>query len=72
LFRMKGKVLNDIIPLTSQEPLTIRDVDSFNNVHLSPRLQSICTMDYFRFVKLNLKKKCTLWADDSKCSERYY
>lgn len=71
LSRIKDKVLNDIIPLTSNEVLRIRDVDSFNNVHLSPRLQSISGMDYFRFVKLNLKKKCTLWADDSKCSERY-
>lgn len=26
--------------------------------------------DYFRFYKLNLKKECPFWADDSKCAMR--
>lgn len=67
---LKSKVLNEIIPIIP-EHLNISSIDCYNNVHLSPRLQSIITMDYFRFVKLNLKKHCTLWPDDTKCSERY-
>lgn len=66
---LKSKVLNDFIPIIP-ENLNISSIDCYNNVHLSPRLQSIITMDYFRFVKLNLKKYCTLWPDDTKCSER--
>ena len=68
---MKGIDLNDIVPLhPGSGPLLISDVDSFNNVRIAPRLQSIVTMDYFRFVKLNLSKKCSLWPDDDRCAER--
>jgi len=70
LQRMKSRLLNDIIPLTSSEPLRIQDLNAFNNVQLCPRLQAMTSLDYFRFVKLNLKRKCSLWPDDSKCSER--
>lgn len=70
LSSLKYKVLNEIIPIIP-ENLNISSIDCYNNVHLSPRLQSIITMDYFRFVKLNLKRHCTLWPDDTKCSERY-
>lgn len=69
LSSLKSKVLNDIIPITPDH-LNISSIDCYNNVHLSPRLQSIIHMDYFRFVKINLKKPCSLWPDDTKCSER--
>lgn len=61
--------LSSIVPLTAA-PLSISEVDSFNNVRITPRLQSIVEMDYFRFVKLNLSKKCSLWPDDARCPER--
>lgn len=45
-------------------------IDQFNNHQLLPRLLSVVDMDYFKYVKLNLKKKCTLWSDDAKCSRK--
>ena len=45
-------------------------VDKFNNNQLLPRLLSIVDMDYFKYVKLNLNKKCSLWSDDAKCSRK--
>lgn len=72
LQKMKGYDLSEIVPLyPGSGPLLISDVDSFNNVKIAPRLQSIVTMDYFRFVKLNLSKKCSLWSDNDRCAERY-
>lgn len=70
LQRMKDTDLSDIMPLYPSGPLLISEVDSFNNRKIAPRLQSIVAMDYFRFVKLNLSKKCSLWADDARCAER--
>ncbi|KAH0546266.1 ero1-like protein [Cotesia glomerata] len=46
-------------------------VDYFNNMKIYPRLQSLLLRDYFRFYKVNLKKECPFWADDSKCAIRY-
>ncbi|XP_057318709.1 ero1-like protein [Microplitis mediator] len=46
-------------------------VDYFNNMKIYPRLQSLLLRDYFRFYKVNLKKDCPFWADDSKCAIRY-
>ncbi|XP_035436184.2 ero1-like protein isoform X1 [Spodoptera frugiperda] len=46
-------------------------IDYFNNVKVFPRLQSLVRKDYFRFYKVNLKKECPFWADDSKCAMRY-
>jgi hypothetical protein len=65
--------LSNIIPVDSSdnnESVMISSVEAFNNVHIAPRLSAITDMDYFRYVKLNLKKKCTLWADDTKCALR--
>lgn len=71
LSSLKSIQLNDILPLSYHQPITIADVNSFNNIHIFPRLSSIVSMPYFRFVKLNLAKKCNLWPDDpGKCSER--
>lgn len=49
----------------------IDTVDSFNNVKIYPRLQSLLVKDYFRFFKVNLKRPCPFWADDSRCAMRY-
>lgn len=72
LTSLKSIKLNDIVPLlTPLKPITIGDLDIYNNIHIYPRLSSIINMPYFRFVKLNLAKECTLWPDDQgKCSER--
>ncbi|KAL1488935.1 hypothetical protein ABEB36_014721 [Hypothenemus hampei] len=49
----------------------IHTVDSFNNVKLFPRLRSLLIKDYFRFFKVNLKRPCPFWSDDSRCAMRY-
>ena len=49
-------------------PLKIEDLNRFIRGQLLPRLNSIVSMDYFRYIKLNLKRKCTLWPDDTRCS----
>lgn len=49
----------------------IDTVDSFNNVRIYPRLRSLLTKDYFRYFKVNLKRKCPFWNDDSKCAMRF-
>lgn len=46
-------------------------IDYFNNVKIFPRIQSLVTKDYFRFYKVNLKKECPFWADDSRCAMKY-
>ncbi|RZC42237.1 ERO1 domain containing protein [Asbolus verrucosus] len=48
----------------------IDTVDHFNNVKVYPRLRSLLRKDYFRFVKLNLRRECPFWVDDSKCAMR--
>lgn len=48
----------------------IDTVDYFNNNKIYPRLKSILVRDYFRFYKINLKKDCPFWSDDSKCAMR--
>ncbi|XP_034253391.1 ero1-like protein isoform X1 [Thrips palmi] len=46
-------------------------VDHFNNMKIFPRLQSLLSADYFRFYKVNLKRDCPFWTDDSRCAIRY-
>lgn len=46
-------------------------VDDFNNIKIYPRLQSLLQKDYFRFFKVNLKRECPFWHDDSKCDMKY-
>lgn len=50
---------------------TIDTVDTFNNVKIYPRLRSLLNKDYFRFYKVNLKRPCPFWSDDSRCAMRY-
>ncbi|XP_017784756.1 PREDICTED: uncharacterized protein LOC108568285 isoform X1 [Nicrophorus vespilloides] len=49
----------------------VDSLDNFNNNKIYPRLQSLLTKDYFRFYKVNLKKDCPYWADDSRCAMKY-
>ncbi|XP_055303381.1 ero1-like protein [Sitodiplosis mosellana] len=49
---------------------SIDTVDYFNNNKIHPRLQSLLVRDYFRFYKVNLRKECPFWADDSQCAMR--
>ncbi|XP_044256756.1 ero1-like protein isoform X1 [Tribolium madens] len=46
-------------------------VDHFNNVKIYPRLRSLLHKGYFRFYKVNLRRPCPFWSDDSRCSMRY-
>lgn len=50
---------------------SVDTVDYFNNVKIFPRLSSLLVKNYFRFYKVNLKKNCPFWADDSRCSMRH-
>ncbi|XP_046388501.1 ero1-like protein [Ischnura elegans] len=46
-------------------------VDGFNNAKVYPRIRSLLMKDYFRFYKVNLKRPCPFWADDSRCAIRH-
>lgn len=46
-------------------------IDYFNNVKIFPRIQSLVSKDYFRFYKVNLRKECPFWADDSRCAMKH-
>lgn len=48
----------------------IETIDNFNNNKLFPKLQKLVEMDYFRYYKVNLKKPCPFWKDDSHCGIR--
>ena len=51
----------------SSKDLTLRTISQFNNLQLGPRIQSMVQMDYFKFVKLNLHRGCSLWPEVFKC-----
>lgn len=46
-------------------------VDHFNNAKIFPRLRSLLVKDYFRFYKVDLKRPCPFWSDDSRCAIRH-
>lgn len=46
-------------------------VDYFNNVKIYPRLKSLLSNNYFRYYKVNLKRECPFWADDSHCTMKF-
>ncbi|XP_071454854.1 ero1-like protein [Hetaerina americana] len=46
-------------------------VDHFNNAKIYPRIRSLLVKDYFRFYKVNLKRPCPFWSDDSRCAIRH-
>ena len=68
---LKQETLDDFIPLSNdhQKPI-LATIEAFNNAHLTPRLQSIVSMDFFHYVKLNLNRECKLWSNDDRCSLR--
>ncbi|XP_069937040.1 ero1-like protein isoform X6 [Cherax quadricarinatus] len=50
---------------------SVETIDSFNNLKIFPRLNSLLHQNFFRYWKVNLKKKCPFWEDDGKCAIRY-
>uniref|UniRef100_A0A6G1S9X5 ERO1-like protein beta n=1 Tax=Aceria tosichella TaxID=561515 RepID=A0A6G1S9X5_9ACAR len=42
----------------------------FNRNMFLPLVKSIVTMDYFRYVKINLNRPCALWCNADKCNLR--
>uniref|UniRef100_A0A8C2YB87 ERO1-like protein alpha n=1 Tax=Coturnix japonica TaxID=93934 RepID=A0A8C2YB87_COTJA len=48
----------------------VETIDAFNNYKLFPRLNRLLESDYFRYYKVNLKKPCPFWNDNSHCGIR--
>ncbi|XP_077180175.1 ERO1-like protein alpha [Paroedura picta] len=48
----------------------IETLDAFNNYRVFPRLQTLLENDYFRYYKVNLKRKCPFWDVLSHCGIR--
>ncbi|XP_005097920.1 ERO1-like protein alpha isoform X2 [Aplysia californica] len=46
----------------------VETLDSLNNNQIYPRLKSLLARNYFRYFKVNLKKQCPFWSDDSRCA----
>lgn len=46
----------------------VETLDSLNNNKIYPRLKSLLARNYFRYFKVNLKKPCPFWSDDSRCA----
>ncbi|XP_021373807.1 ERO1-like protein beta isoform X2 [Mizuhopecten yessoensis] len=46
----------------------VENLDTLNNEKIYPVLESLLQKDYFRFFKVNLKKQCPFWSDDSRCA----
>lgn len=50
---------------------SVETIDSFNNLRIYPRLNSLLQKNFFRYWKVNLKTICPFWEDDGKCAVRY-
>uniref|UniRef100_A0A2C9KB90 Uncharacterized protein n=1 Tax=Biomphalaria glabrata TaxID=6526 RepID=A0A2C9KB90_BIOGL len=48
----------------------VESLDSLNNNKIYPILTSLLSRNYFRYFKVNLKKSCPFWSDDSRCALR--
>ncbi|TRY83864.1 hypothetical protein DNTS_030094 [Danionella cerebrum] len=48
----------------------IESIDVFNNFKIYPRIRKLMERDFFRYYKVNLKRPCPFWPDDSHCSIR--
>ncbi|KAL8564288.1 hypothetical protein ACOMHN_050899 [Nucella lapillus] len=46
----------------------VESLDSLNNDKIYPRLRSLMTKNFFRYIKVNLQKRCPFWSDDSRCA----
>lgn len=83
LDRLNQTRLNDVITLRfgsennrsnehfKRRFISLDELNRFISVQMLPRLKSIVSMDYFRYIKLNLNRKCALWPDDTRCSLKY-
>jgi len=45
-------------------------IHQFNRRLLLPLIKSLVTLDYFRYVKVNLNRPCKLWCNADKCNLR--
>lgn len=46
------------------------NITNFNRRVLLPRIKSLVSLDYFRYVKVNLNRPCKLWCNADKCNLR--
>ncbi|XP_055956793.1 ERO1-like protein beta [Patella vulgata] len=46
----------------------VETISDINNNKIYPRLKSLLSRNYFRYFKVNLKKPCPFWPDDSRCA----
>ncbi|XP_072319602.1 ERO1-like protein beta isoform X3 [Eucyclogobius newberryi] len=46
----------------------VESIDLFNNFKIYPKIKKLTERDYFRYYRVNLKRPCPFWADDSHCS----
>ncbi|XP_050535670.1 ero1-like protein isoform X2 [Daktulosphaira vitifoliae] len=69
--RLDNIWLNELCGEIDETNTTVETVDKLNNYHIYPRIISIVSKDYFKFFKVNLRRKCPFWSDDSKCAMRY-
>uniref|UniRef100_A0A0B7APC8 Uncharacterized protein n=1 Tax=Arion vulgaris TaxID=1028688 RepID=A0A0B7APC8_9EUPU len=48
----------------------VETLDLFNNNKVYPRLKSLLARNYFKYFRVNLKKGCPFWPEDSRCIVR--
>ncbi|KAJ1080548.1 hypothetical protein NDU88_000744 [Pleurodeles waltl] len=48
----------------------VETIDSFNNGQLFPKLRRLLERDYFRYYRVNLRKPCPFWHQESHCGLR--
>uniref|UniRef100_A0A4W4DS48 Endoplasmic reticulum oxidoreductase beta n=1 Tax=Electrophorus electricus TaxID=8005 RepID=A0A4W4DS48_ELEEL len=48
----------------------IESIDVFNNLKIFPLIRKLIEKDFFRYYRVNLKRPCPFWPDDSHCSIR--
>lgn len=46
----------------------VESIDVFNNFNIFPKIKKLTERDYFRYYRVNLKRPCPFWPDDSHCS----
>ncbi|KAJ0051251.1 hypothetical protein NL108_016922, partial [Boleophthalmus pectinirostris] len=46
----------------------VESIDVFNNFKIFPKIKKLTERDYFRYYRVNLKRPCPFWADDSHCA----
>uniref|UniRef100_A0A3B4AD31 Uncharacterized protein n=1 Tax=Periophthalmus magnuspinnatus TaxID=409849 RepID=A0A3B4AD31_9GOBI len=45
----------------------VESIDVFNNFKIYPKIKKLTERDYFRYYRVNLKRPCPFWPDDSHC-----